>query len=384
MTGRRRLLTIGHSYCIRRNRELAEALAATGAGDWQVTVVAPEHFPGDFGPITTAREPEEGTDLRPIPVHGARRIHLMRYGHGLRQLLGESWDIVHCWEEPYVLAAAQIARAVPRRSALVYASFQNIDKHYPLPFSALERYSMRHAAGWIGFGSTVASTLERRAGYADRPHAVIPFGVDLSRFSPDDASRSEALQQLGWKADGPPVVGFLGRFVEEKGLPLLLDTLEDLDRRDVPWRALLVGGGPLERRVREFASTRDDRVRLVTGVAHGDVPRHLRCMDVLCAPSRTTPRWREQFGRMIVEAFACGVAVLGSDSGEIPHVVGDAGIVVREGDGAAWTDALARLLSDAGARRDLGARGRVRAEAEFAWPVVARRHLVFFQQLVGP
>jgi glycosyltransferase involved in cell wall biosynthesis len=100
-------------------------------------------------------------------------------------------------------------------------------------------------------------------------------------------------------------------------------------------------------------------------------------MDVLCAPSQTTPRWREQVGRMIIEAFACGVAVLGSDSGEIPFTIGDAGLVVAERDTNAWTEALGGLIDDGARRRDLASRGRQRALSEFAWNVVARRTLAF-------
>ena len=69
----------------------------------------------------------------------------------------------------------------------------------------------------------------------------------------------------------------------------------------------------------------------------------MRRFDVLVGPSLTTPRWKEQFGRMLVEAMACGVPVIGSDSGEIPHVIGDAGIVVPEGDRVALCAAIARL-----------------------------------------
>jgi glycosyltransferase involved in cell wall biosynthesis len=112
------------------------------------------------------------------------------------------------------------------------------------------------------------------------------------------------------------------------------------------------------------------------------VPRYLNAMDVLCAPSCTTPRWREQFGRMLVEAFACGVPVIGSDSGEIPHVLGDAGLVAREGDEAAWGRALAGLLESPARRGELAVRGMERARARFAWPVVARQHLDFFERLV--
>ena len=118
-------------------------------------------------------------------------------------------------------------------------------------------------------------------------------------------------------------------------------------------------------------------------MAHAEVPAHLNAMDVLCAPSQTTPRWREQFGRMLIEAMACGVPVLASLSGEIPYVVADAGVLLPEDDVAAWTAALTRVLTDAGLRRTLADQGLARARTEYAWPVVARRHLAFFDELVG-
>jgi glycosyltransferase involved in cell wall biosynthesis len=87
---------------------------------------------------------------------------------------------------------------------------------------------------------------------------------------------------------------------------------------------------------------------------------------------------------MIIEAFACGVAVLGSDSGEIPFTIGDAGLVLPERDVSAWTEALGTLLDDGARRRDLAAQGRQRALSEFAWPVVAKRTLAFLDQASRP
>jgi glycosyltransferase involved in cell wall biosynthesis len=85
---------------------------------------------------------------------------------------------------------------------------------------------------------------------------------------------------------------------------------------------------------------------------------------------------------MLVEAFASGVAVLASDSGEIPFVVGDAGLIRPEGDRAQWQDSLANLLENPSVRAELAARGLDRAHQEFAWQLVARRHLEFFDELL--
>ena len=99
-------------------------------------------------------------------------------------------------------------------------------------------------------------------------------------------------------------------------------------------------------------------------------------MDLLCAPSQTTPRWREQFGRMLIEAMACGVPVIASRSGEIPHVVGDAGLLVDE---ARRRPVDVGASIDCWAIRRCGATWRPAASpartSSYAWPVVARAHL---------
>jgi glycosyltransferase involved in cell wall biosynthesis len=88
---------------------------------------------------------------------------------------------------------------------------------------------------------------------------------------------------------------------------------------------------------------------------------------------------------MVVEAFAAGVPFIGSDSGEIPFVVRDSGVIVGESDVAGWAAAILALLGDPNWCRELADRGLQRAHTEFAWPAVARRHLDFFESLLhGP
>jgi glycosyltransferase involved in cell wall biosynthesis len=372
----RRLLTVGHSYVVAENRRLAHEMAVQGRGRWKVTVVAPASFRGDLRQVECEPIAGEACELRCVPLRFDRSPHFMWYG-GLREAMAGAWDIVHCWEEPYVFAGAQIARASSAASALVVATFQNISKTYPWPLSTFECRTMARANGWIAFGESIERTLKTRAGYGGRA-TVIPPGVDVSRFRPDSSGKADMLGRLGWPRTAR-VVGFTGRFVAQKGVLTLCDALEGAHS---DWRALFVGGGPLEGNLRQFASRFSGRVHVETGVSHSEMPRWLNAMSVLCAPSQTTATWREQFGRMSIEAMASGVPVIASDSGEIPHVVGDAGIIVPERDTNAWTDAIDRLLLDDVLRRDLAARGLERATRCFAWPVVARRHLEFFDRVL--
>jgi glycosyltransferase involved in cell wall biosynthesis len=373
-----RLVTISHSYVVANNRRLAHEMAVQGRGRWEVTAIAPARLAGDLR--TVALEPIDG---EACTTHGLRvrlgRIpHLRRYERQLRMLLAAPWDVVHIWEEPYVAACAQAASAAPKDARVVPATFQNIVKTYPPPLGFYERSVMRRASGWIAFGETVHEAQASKSQYAARPSRVIPPGVDVVRFHPDAAARTAVRARLGWD-DGTPIVGFLGRFVPAKGLRVLISALAGIRQ---PWRALFVGGGPMADELSAFSAAHSGRVQVLTDVSHGDVPDHLNAMDLMCAPSQTTARWREQFGRMLIEAMACGVPVVASRSGEIPHVVGDAGLVVDEADVASWTSAIDRLLGDPAARRDLSARGMARAHDKYAWPVVARAHLTFFEELL--
>jgi glycosyltransferase involved in cell wall biosynthesis len=302
----------------------------------------------------------------------------MAYGWDLKELLRGDWDIVHAWQEPYVFSGWQISRWA-RNTRFVFYSFQNIAKKYLIPFNWIEHDTVARSAGWIAAGQTVADTLIARPGYRERPNCIIGLGVDTARFRSDSAARAEIYSTLGWDQNGPPVIGYLGRFIPAKGIHLLLRALSNVA---TPWRALFVGGGPLEQDLRNFQLRFPDCVRIVTTATHSQVPAYLNAMDIMCAPSQTTARWREQFGRMLVEAFATGLCVIASDSGEIPYVVADAAQVLPESNDIAWAAAIGELIDSPSRRKELGQRGVDRVHARFAWPVIGQAHIEFFKQLL--
>ena len=97
----------------------------------------------------------------------------------------------------------------------------------------------------------------------------------------------------------------------------------------------------------------------------------MNAMDALALPSRTTPHWVEFFGRALIEAMACGAAVVGSDSGEIARVVGGAGLIVPEGNAAALAQALQRLQRDPQLAARLRENGQRRVQENYAWEKIA-------------
>ncbi|HEY2158765.1 MAG TPA: glycosyltransferase family 4 protein [Isosphaeraceae bacterium] len=376
-----KILMIGHSLTVALNRRLSVEIARAAGDSARLTVVAPTFVWGDLRPIRLEPLPDEPFELIPIPMRLTKKLHVAFYVPGpLRDIMRrDRWDVVHAWEEPYILPGFQIARAAPRDAKLVYSTYQNISKRYVPPFGRMERYALRRASGWVTGGTTGLQALGDRPGYRDRPWRMIPLGVDCEVFHPDPDAGRRVRADLGWDDPGPPIVGYLGRFVPEKGVELLPKALDALPEGS--WRALFVGGGPMESALREWGERYPGRVKVVTGVAHDAVPAHLNAMDILAAPSQTLPKWKEQLGRMLLEGMAVGLPIVASDSGEIPYVAADAGRIVPEADVAAWTSALRELIEDPSLRRDLAERGLARARAVYDWPVVARQFLDYFREL---
>jgi glycosyltransferase involved in cell wall biosynthesis len=166
-------------------------------------------------------------------------------------------------------------------------------------------------------------------------------------------------------------LGFFGRLVPEKGLNGLLDALARVPEQ----RLLVVGSGPerdaLEAQARALGLA--DRVRFLGSVKSEDVAAYLKAIDVLCLPSLTRGNWKEQFGRVLIEAMAAEAVVVGSSSGEIPRVIADAGLVFPEGDAGALADRLLRLAGSAELRQDLRIKGAARVRMHYTNDVVAAR-----------
>lgn len=368
------MLVVSHAALIPMNQEPFRALADAGA---DVTVIAPRTLRTDIRGLVRFAALEGFADrMRTLPVllggyrrwlGGQRGIHLIAY-RGLAHAVGEAApQVVFVEEEPYSLAAWQVARAARAEGVpFVVHENQNIDRAVPFPFERMRSWVLEGAAG-VTVRNQAAEDLVRARGFAGRVERF-PHAIDLARYAGGER-----------RTDLPaPVVGFVGRLVAEKGI---LDVIEAV--RDAGGSLLVVGDGPLreeaERRAAGLA------VRFIGPLAHEDVPGWYASMDVVAIPSRSTPTWKEQFGRIVIEANAAGVPVIASDSGELPHTVAatGGGVVVPEGDVDALRAALKELAAVPERRRALGDAGRSGVAEHFTHGAVAARLLALLREVAA-
>ncbi len=345
----------------------AEALAALPGVE--LTVVVPPSWReqrADAQPLE--RRHTQGYELIVAPnwFNGHHHIHCYPTLGGIVRRVRPA--IFHVDEEPFNLATAQAcwwAERVGARS--LFVTWATVYRDYPPPFSLFERYTHRRAAAAIA-GNQDALDILRRRGYGG-PTAIIPLAIDPDLYPPREGGRI-----------GPFTIGFLGRLVREKGAHVLLDAAARLCGE---WRLLIVGGGAEEAHLRAQAAALGiaGRVEFVPTVPSTEVPRWLHRLDALAVPSLTMPNWKEQFGRVIIEAMAAAVPVIGSDSGEIPNVIADAGLVFPEGDSAALAAHLRSLIADETLRTRLATAGRERVLAHYTQRQIARMTYDVYQKL---
>ena len=251
---------------------------------------------------------------------------------------------------------------------------------------------MKHTDGLIA-GNQDGIRVLRQRGYHGLATVIPQLGVDEHLFK---AESQPALRAKLGLMDEDFVVGYVGRFVMEKGLLTLAKALTDLDQRpgvNRRWKWLLLGKGALRSDLERWAVEQgfQDRLLWVESVPHREVACYINVMDTLILPSETTygltgltaVGWKEQFGHVLIEAMACKVTVIGSDSGEIPHVIGDTGLVFPEGNVAALQDCLVDLMSDRQRCATLGQKGYERAMTHYTNRALAEALRSFCHQVLG-
>ncbi len=341
--------------------------------DVELLAIVPPSWDDPSGRIALERRFTEGYELLVDPIRFNGNYHTYYFPDLPRHLARFRPDVVHIDEEPYNLAtwlAMRQSRKVGART--LFFSWQNLARRYPPPFRWMERQVL-DGVDFALMGNQEAVTVWRGKGYRG-PHRVIPqFGVDPALFSPPpprDPGRAFIIGSAN------------RRLLPEKGVDLLLRAAAGLPG---VWRLHVAGEGPALPQLRQLADELGiaGRVHFDGAIPSDQVVGYLRNLDVLALTSRTMPNWKEQFGRVLVEAMACEVPVIGTRSGEIPHVIGDAGLIVPEEDIDALRNGLLQLMQDDALRLDLGRRGRQRVLERFTQAQIAAETVDVYRNMLA-
>jgi len=387
-----KILVASHTYIVDLNCEKLKVMS-TLAPDIEVTVVVPQRWrPGGVQNKTIATRFWQDGSFRVVPISNFSQNNqgLLTFGGDLISLLRQFRPhIIQVEQGSKALGYAQLItlnRLLGLKAKNLFFTWWNLPYTLKFPISLLETYNLRHTDGII-VGNRDGADILRQRGYQKAMQVMPQLGVDESLFRPQ--AQPDLAAQMGIQA-GDFVVGFVGRFVEEKGLLTLARALAGLGDR--PWKWLLLGRGPLQDALMQQATTDgiSDRLIWVESVPHDDVPRYINLMSTLVLPSQTTYQfktltavgWKEQFGHVLIEAMACQVPVIGSDSGEIPYVIEDAGLTFPEGNVDALRDRLLQLMSHPNLATDLAKRGYERAMAHYTNRAIAQQQLDFYKQVL--
>ncbi len=366
-----KVLSIAHNAVAASNRRRVEALRdVTGI---ELTLLTPPWWFEEGRRVDVPRSAAWRVGRTAFSGNGTRHVYLTGLIEALR---AAQPDVIDLYEEPFSLVSLQtllLRNLLAPSAALVFYSAVNVHRQWHWPYRWIERMVLKHADGAHVPNQDVAPILRAKGLSLDKPVSVIPLGVDPEPFA--SAEPIEPQEMPG------PRVGFVGRLELVKGLDTLLDAFAQLT---TPASLVIAGDGSQRARLHARIDSLQTRASIIPPIPYEDMPAFLRSLDILVLPSITIlPLHREQFGRVLVEAMAAGVAVIGSSSGAIPEVIGDAGLVVPERDPGAFAAAIDDLLSNPEHRQDLENRGRRRVQERFAWPVIAEQTGDLFRAAVA-
>lgn len=377
-----RVLSIAHSCVVSEYQKRMEEVAKYS--DVDLTLLVPKYW-SQFNKRVDL-EKRESSNYRILPVQpitwGIRENSLRNvthvYPHTRRIINSVQPDILELWEEPFSAVTSHVtfwAKKTSPRTKIIFFSAQNVLKKYPFPFSAFERYAYNNAQFAFLMNRKVIEVIKTK-GYG-KEFVVLPLGVDEDIFYKKDVRDLKA--RLGIHGF---VVGFVGKITRQKGIVHLIEAVSQINGNV---QLLIIGDGELKDDAEQLIDGRGLRQRtfFIGGVPHSQIPDYLNCMDLLVFPSITLPHLKEQFGRVIIEGMACEVPVVGSDSGETPATIGEAGLIFKERDVKDLRKKIEGLMSNWNLRNLLAKKGRKRVMEHFTWKKIAEIQYQVYRKLMN-
>ncbi|NEQ52971.1 MAG: glycosyltransferase family 4 protein [Leptolyngbya sp. SIO3F4] len=328
-----RILVVCHAYVTGVNQGKLDAIAATGAAE--VALLVPSTWKAmGWGKVKELERPYTSITLYPANIMFSGRVGAYFYWPWkVWQVINDFQpDVIHVEQEVFSVSALELAffARIFKKPISVFG-WENMERKLS-PFREWIRQYVFDSSQLMIPGNKDGEKLLSKWGYTGKIEVMPQIGVDTKLF-PSEIRQGH---------DGELKIGFMGRLVPQKGIDLLFTAAQQLRGRGHTIQVVICGSGVEEEALKAKAAELDieDLVIWRSGISHAEVPKEMRKFDVLVLPSRTIDTWKEQFGHVLIEAMSMGIPVIGSDSGEIPNVIGDPALVFPEED----ADSLAQIL----------------------------------------
>ena len=379
------IVVISHTYISPINRKKWQVLGQLYP-DVDITVIIPMTWPTTLFEHEAIIKPDENMpNCRFIALEVSGAGNEAKYRYKPRQLFltlrAAKPDLIHVEQGASAISYAQanvMARLINRHVRSIFFTWINWEHSYSLKhklfFTPLEKLNLASAHGAIA-GNHDAGKLLQAHGF-NKPIAIIPqLGVDVDLFKPNPSLLSVRKR-----------IGFIGRFVHEKGVFTLLEAFADLAHQFPAWDLSFIGNGAAREELLQsiLHHNINERVAIIDPVPHEQIAALLHNIDILVLPSHDTSTWREQFGHVLIEAMACGVAVIGSDAGEIPNVIQEGGLICEQKNTASLLAQLKTLMQDEVLRRSFAQLGLARVHDKYSHQAIAQQTYAFWQIIMGP
>ncbi len=245
-------------------------------------------------------------------------------------------DIVHIEEIPFNLVCWQFLRqAKKNKIKTIFFTWENIRRKLNPVYKYFYRYSIKNSDCAIA-GNEEGKNILQELGFNKEIYVIPQYGINPEDFIKKDKLLPENGEDY--------TAAYIGRIVPEKGLEILIFAIKDIEKV----KLIIAGKGPkeYEEKIKNLIKQNglEKKIEFKGFISSKNIPLFLSKINILILPSLTFPDWKEQFGRVIIEAFASKTAVIGSSSGEIPNVIKDAGFVFKEGDSKDLKEKIKTLI----------------------------------------
>jgi len=361
-----RAVILSHRAADPGRRSRYHALASQGCHIW-LAVPHEWHPSHEAQPFRTQSGEDEKLQIVPVHVRGSipddvpARWNTRTISRLLRDVRP---DIVQIEEAPHTQVAA-VTTALARRLSLptVVVVGDTVTPAGSIMQRRHARQTLRGASGLIAVNGVVAERFAEFA--ANQPLAIIR-----------DRAVRPPLQSVE-PAEDAFVIGFAGRLVPERGLDILFQACTGVHGA---WHLHVMGSGPEQERLEQLAERLGIAARIswVGGQPASEWHQVWPTLHCLAVPSRRTDSWYDAGGHHVLEAMAHGVPVVAAQTGALPSIIGDGGLIVPEDDPSSFGEAIRELQQDPDRRRSLARAARRRMLQEFTEDVLARKTVDFW------